>query len=48
MLSQGLPWEDLSRRVVFVVGRLQGRQAPEISLSHRTKQDVIAAKPKPE
>ena len=48
MLSRVLPREDLSRGVVFVVGRLQRRQAWEVSLSHKTKQDVIAAEPKPE
>jgi len=47
MVSQVLTREGLSRRIVFVVGRLQDRQAREIALSHQTKKDVIAANPKP-
>lgn len=48
MLIQVLAEEDLSRRVVFVVGRLDGRQAWQIVLSHQTKEDFVAAKPEPE
>ena len=48
MLGQVLKRERGSRRVVFVVGRLQYRQAREVSFSHRTKQYVVAAEPKPE
>lgn len=48
MLNQVFAGEGLRRGVVFVVGRLYGRQQRKVAFLHRTKEDVVAAKPKAE